>query len=368
MGLTSDDKERYSRQIALKQFGEEAQHKLLQAKVLVVGAGGLGCPALQYLASAGVGNIGVVDDDNVSLSNLHRQILYTTKDVNLPKASMAAGALLALNPHITVKAFPIRLSTSNALELIANYDIIMDGTDNFASRYLINDACVLLKKPLIYGSIYQFEGQVAVFNVAHNKKLLSANYRDLFPEQPNNNEVPNCNEAGVIGVLPGIIGTMMANECIKLITGIGNLLINKLLIYNSLNNQILELDITPKEETIKLIPTDAEAFKATQYSFSCEVEHIFEDVGLKDFLRLMQEEDSIVIDVREIGEKPIITSFQHINIPMSVLKKEKQTITQKKILVFCHAGIRSVDAAQFLSDGKNKVYNLKGGIIRYNIQ
>lgn len=363
--INNNNKERYSRQIALKHFGELAQQKLLQAKVLVIGAGGLGCPALQYLAAAGIGNIGIVDDDIVSLSNLHRQILYTTNDIGLPKAAKAAGALLALNPDITLNAYPIRLDTSNALELIKNYDIVIDGTDNFASRYLINDACVLLHKPLIYGSIYQFEGQVAVFNVVSERNIVSANYRDLFPQQPDNDEVPNCSEVGVIGVLPGIIGTMMANECIKLIAGIGNPLINKLLIYNTLTNQTFEMDIAPKEETIHLIPSNEEAFKNTQYSFSCEAVHSFEDVGIKDFLKLMKEEDTIVIDVREEGEKPIITSFEYVNVPMSILKQQKQDFSQKNILVFCHAGIRSVDAALYLSNGKNKVYNLKGGIIRW---
>ena len=367
MQLNSEDKERYSSQIALKQFGEEAQQKLLQSKVLVVGAGGLGCPVLQYLAAAGVGNIGIVDDDTVSLSNLHRQVLYNTKDVDSPKAAMAADALLALNPTIIVKAFPVRIDNSNALELIDAYDIVIDGTDNFATRYLINDACVLLKKPLIYGSIYQFEGQVAVFNVMNVDGIASANYRDLFPHQPAPDEVPNCSEAGVIGVLPGMIGTMMANECIKLITGIGNLLVNKLFIYNTLSNQTYEMEIVAKEEANRLIAVDEATFKATQYSFSCQVEHHFEDVGIKDFLKLMKEKDTVVIDVREIGEKPIITSFEHVNIPMSVLKKQEQSINQKNILVFCHAGIRSVDAAKYLSNSKNKVYNLKGGIIRYNI-
>ena len=367
MQLNSDDKERYSRQIALKQFGEAAQKKLLQSKVLVVGAGGLGCPVLQYLAAAGVGNIGIVDDDTVSLSNLHRQILFSTNDVGLQKAEKAANILLALNPTITVNAFPLRLDNSNALELIKEYDIIIDGTDNFATRYLINDACVLLQKPLIYGSIYQFEGQVAVFNVMNDNGVASANYRDLFPHQPAPEDVPNCSEAGVIGVLPGIIGAMMANECIKWITGIGSLLVKKLFIYNTLSNQTYEMEIVAKQETNKLIPANEDSFKAAQYSFSCEVEHTFEDVGIKDFLSLMQEEDTVVIDVREIGEKPIVTSFEHINIPMSVLKNQEQSINQKNILVFCHAGIRSVDAAKYLSNGKNKVYNLKGGIIRYNI-
>ena len=368
INLNNNDKERYSKQISLKLFGELAQEKLLQSKVLVIGAGGLGCPVLQYLTAAGVGSIGIVDDDTVSLSNLHRQILYTTKDIGLSKSSLAATTLKELNPNININAFNLRLDNSNALSLIKDYDVIIDATDNFASRYLINDACVLLKKPLIHGSIYQFEGQVAIFNVLDENNIPSTNYRDLFPNHPKENEVPNCNDAGVLGVLPGIIGTMMANECIKLITGIGNPLINQLLIFNLLTNQSYFMDIKPEKETIDLIPADEEAFKSTHYSYSCETEHGYQDIGIKDFMELMKEEDTIVIDVREKGELPIITSFKHINIPMSILKNEKTIIKQKNILLFCHAGIRSVDAVNYLSNGKNKVYNLKGGIIRHNIQ
>jgi len=368
MELNNHVKERYSRQIALKQFGETAQHKLLQSKVLVIGAGGLGCPILQYLAAAGVGIIGVVDDDIVTLSNLHRQVLFSTNMIGLSKATAAVNALKQLNPTISIKSFPVRLNTENAIELIKEYDIIVDATDNFASRYMINDACVLLQKPLIYGSIYQFEGQVAVFNVLEENKLASANYRDLFPIKPNKSEVPNCNEAGVIGVLPGIIGIMMANECIKLITCIGTVLINKLVVYNMLTNQTFEMEITPNSTTKQLIPIDETAFETNHYEDTCQAENAFEDVGIQEFLELMKVEDTVVIDVREKGEKPFINSFPHINIPMSELKKKVPTITQRNILVFCHAGIRSVDAAQYLSDGKNNVYNLKGGIIRYNIQ
>ncbi len=368
MELNSNDKERYSRQIALKQFGETAQLKLLQSNVLVIGAGGLGCPILQYLAAAGVGHIGVVDDDIVTLSNLHRQVLFSTNTIGISKATAAVKVLKRLNPAISIQAFPVRLNNGNAFELIKDFGIVIDATDNFASRYLINDACVLLGKPLIYGCIYQFEGQVAVFNVQDENKQLSANYRDIFPSQPEKGEVPNCNEAGVIGVLPGMIGMMMANECIKLITGIGNILINKLVIYSMLTNNTFEMEITPNPDTKHLIPTDEKAFKATQYPDSCQTENAFEDVGIKEFLQLMEVEDTVVIDVREIGEKPIITSFPHINIPMSELKKQVPTITQGNILVFCHAGIRSEDAANLLSNGINRVYNLKGGIIRYNIQ
>jgi len=227
---------------------------------------------------------------------------------------------------------------------------------------------VLLKKPLIYGCIYQFEGQVAVFNVLDENNIPSANYRDLFPHQPKENEVPNCSEAGVIGVLPGIIGTMMANECIKLITGIGNVFINRLLLFTTLTNRTLDIELLPKKETLALIPANEAAFKATTYAFSCEAEPSFEDVNIKEFLRLLQEEDTIAIDVREVGEKPVITSFAHVNIPMSTLKTQQLDIPNKNILVFCHAGVRSVEAAKYLANGTNKIYNLKGGIIRYNIQ
>ena len=363
--LNNEDKQRYIRQISLKSFGCSAQQKLLNAKVLVIGAGGLGCPVLQYLVAAGVGTIGIVDDDVVSLSNLHRQVLFQTSDIGLPKAEKAVEALNKLNPTINIKGFNVRLENSNALDLCKSYDIIIDGTDNFSTRYLINDAAFLLKKPVVYGSIYQFEGQVAIFNLIDEKNIPSTNYRDLFPKQPVENEVPNCNEVGVIGVLPGIIGTMMANECIKLITGMGNLLVNKLLIYNTLTFQTYEMEISPKKETKDLMPADEHEFSTTSYSFSCATEHDYEDVGMEIFKSLMNEEDTIIIDVREIGERPIIKSFKHINIPMSVLKKDKPIIKQKNILIFCHAGIRSVDAARYLSNGKNKVYNLKGGIIRW---
>lgn len=365
MTLDNNSKERYSRQILLQQFGEAAQLKLLNTKVLVVGAGGLGCPVLQYLTAAGVGMIGIVDDDVVTLSNLHRQILFSTNDIGLPKTERAAAVLKQLNPAVSINTYQFKITNQNALELISEYDIVIDGTDNFAARYLINDACVLKKKPLIYGSIYQFEGQVAVFNAPTESLAASANYRDLFPNQPTEQEIPSCNEAGVIGVLPGIIGMMMANECIKLITGIGVPLINRLIIYNALNNSIFETAISTKKETGNLIPVDEKAFKAKQYLFTCSPENVFVDVDAEVFDSLMTKENTIVIDVREIGEKPVVSAFKHINIPMSVLIKEKPFIQQKNILVFCHSGIRSANAALLLANGSNKVYNLKGGIIRW---
>jgi len=192
--------ERYSRQLILKEFGEPAQQKLLQAKVLVVGAGGLGCACLQYLAAAGLGSIGIIDNDKVALHNLHRQVLYTVNDIGLPKAEQAARALQQLNPDIDIRAFNERLTVHNAIGLFREYDIIIDGTDNFSSRYMINDACVLTGKPLIYGAVSKFEGQVAIFNcsIQHNERPV--NYRDLFPQPPAAGEIDNCAEAGVLGV------------------------------------------------------------------------------------------------------------------------------------------------------------------------
>jgi adenylyltransferase/sulfurtransferase len=239
--------ERYQRQIILKGFGEEGQQKLLQAKVLVIGAGGLGCPALQYLAAAGVGTIGIVDDDVISLSNLHRQVLYTPDDIDHPKVEVAASKLRQLNPDVNIYPYRIRLEKSNAFEIIRQYDLLIDGTDNFASRYMINDACFLLNKPLIYGAVSQYEGEVAVFSPHFLMgSTRGVNYRDLFPNPPKDGEVLNCAEAGVLGVLPGIIGTMQAAEAIKLITGIGTPLMNKLLTYNVLSQEIYEVSLPSK--------------------------------------------------------------------------------------------------------------------------
>ncbi|MNQ02571.1 putative adenylyltransferase/sulfurtransferase MoeZ [compost metagenome] len=220
---------RYNRQMMLPEIGDLGQEKLKKAKVLVIGAGGLGCPILQYLATAGVGTIGIVDFDKIELHNLHRQILYTENQVGQTKASTAKSVLETLNPLIQVLAIEEKLSIENAVQIIQNFDVIVDGSDNFATRYLVNDTCVALKKSLIYGSILKFEGQMAVFN--HNG---TKNLRDLFPEPPNPKDVPNCNLNGVMGTLPGIIGTMMAHETLKLIMDLPTLE-NELVLFNTLN-------------------------------------------------------------------------------------------------------------------------------------
>src|SRR4026208_639604 len=293
--------ERYHRQIILPEFGEQGQQKLISAKVLVIGAGGLGCPALQYLTAAGVGTIGIVDDDVVALNNLHRQVLYSVNDIGLSKAERAADILRQLNPTIKISAYNERLTTQNTLTLFDEFDIIIDGTDNFSTRYMINDACVLLNKPLVYGAISQFEGQVSVFNHQPlNESNKAVNYRDLFPDPPKDGEVLNCAEAGVLGVLPGIIGTMMANETIKLITGIGEPLINQLLTYNALNNQVYILNLSARKETRSLIPKNKKEFLQIDYEWLCASPVQQAEVDSDIFNGMVAKGNIDVIDVREL--------------------------------------------------------------------
>ncbi|MFA9186992.1 HesA/MoeB/ThiF family protein [Flavobacterium sp. FBOR7N2.3] len=227
---------RYNRQVILPEIGDEGQGKLKKAKVLVIGAGGLGCPILQYIATAGVGTIGIVDFDKIEIHNLHRQILYTEDQIGLPKATTAKATVEKLNPLITVQAFEEKLTTENTSKIIADFDIIVDGSDNFSTRYLVNDTCVTLGKSLVYGSILGFEGQIAVFNHQGSKNL-----RDLFPEPPNPKDVPNCSFNGVLGTLPGMIGTMMAHETLKLIIGLPSLK-NELILFKTLDWSFVKLN------------------------------------------------------------------------------------------------------------------------------
>jgi len=360
--------ERYQRQILLKGFGLEGQLKLLQAKVLVVGAGGLGCPALQYLVAAGVGTIGIVDEDIVSITNLHRQILFTVDDIGLPKSSTAKERLAKLNPEISITAYNERLTTNNALAIIKDYDIVIDATDNFSSRYLINDACVLLNKPIVYGAVSQFEGQVAILNYHSTTSIASANYRDLFPKPPIDGEVLNCAEAGVLGVLPGIIGSMQASETIKLITGIGTPLVNTVLTYHSLSNQLYEIEIVAKAITRSLIPANASDFIKMDYEWFCSSTNNKFEIDIENFNRMANSADVEIIDVRELGETPIPTDFSFIQIPLSQFNKNIATIKKETIIVFCQSGKRSLQAAQILFDtfGETKIiYSLKGGITEW---
>lgn len=259
---------RYQRQITLQGFGIEAQEKLTNAKVLVIGAGGLGCPILQYLVAAGVGRIGIVDKDQVTLSNLNRQVLFGQNDVGGNKANIAAIKLASLNDLVKIQAYQQNCDQAFAIEHFPNYDIVVDATDNFATRYLINDACVLLGKPLAFGAVSQFEGQVAVFNVM--KDGLALNYRDLFPEPPKEGEVLSCTDGGVLGVLSGMIGVMQAIEVIKIIAGIGNVLANQMLIYNALTNTNYIMQLEKHEDSSRQMPTNIENFMKINYECLCQ--------------------------------------------------------------------------------------------------
>ncbi|HEY2720771.1 MAG TPA: HesA/MoeB/ThiF family protein [Chitinophagaceae bacterium] len=363
--------ERYGRQMILRHFGQAGQEKLSQAKILVIGAGGLSCPALQYLAAAGIGKIGIVDDDIVALSNLHRQTLYNVNDIGSSKAERAADALRKMNPEIVTISYNERLTNQNALVILDEYDIIIDGTDNFSSRYMINDACVLLNKPFVYGAVSQFQGQLAIFNYKKTKSDKSVNYRDLFPGPLKENEVLNCAEAGVLGVLPGIIGTMQANETIKLITGIGTPLINRLLTYNALNNHVYELELNTRQETRSLIPEDENAFLQMDYDWLCGTGDVPYEIDFSLFNEMLTSGNIDVIDVRELNETPAINEFISLRIPFNQLHENMSLVKSDTIVMICQSGKKSLQAAKELKTifGTSKeIFSLRGGIIQWKQQ
>ncbi len=357
--------DRYKRQIQLSEFGLASQEKLLKARVLVIGAGGLGCPALQYLVAAGVGNIGIIDYDVVDISNLQRQVLYTVDDVGKSKAETAATKLNELNPEIDIRTYNLQLSNKNALELISGYDLVVDGSDNFATRYLVNDACVILDKPLVYGAVLRFEGQVGVFNLADKESKKKTNYRDLFPEPPDPLTILSCNEAGVLGVLPGIIGTMQATEAIKIITGIGIPLCNKIISYNALHNSFYDFEVIPYVKSGMEYPKSESEFLNFNYEWFCNSHTNLHEISAEEFDFLRKNEKIAIIDVREKGELPEVDEFSFTLIPLSEFESLVSTIsTDKKIVIFCKSGKRSLKAVKILSETypDSKVYSLSGGI------
>ncbi|AUS04054.1 HesA/MoeB/ThiF family protein [Pseudotamlana carrageenivorans] len=349
---------RYNRHIILSEIGQEGQDKISKAKVLAIGAGGLGCPILQYLAAAGVGTIGIIDFDTVDLSNLQRQILFGNASIGKNKALAAKERLSDLNADITINTYPERLRHQNALELFEQYDIIVDGSDNFETRYLVNDACVITNKPLVFGSIFKFEGQVSVFNYQNGPS-----YRCLFPNPPEKGAVPNCSEIGVIGVLPGIIGTMQANEVLKIILGIGNVLSGQLLCYNALTLQNTILKINRSESTIESVLKDKTNFQKQHINMGCKVptENIsIYDVSLGDDIQF--------IDVREDHEQPKIEAVSVTYVPLSELEEDYINIDpSKKAYVFCQAGIRSEHAVERLQElGITNCFSLMEGAAEIN--
>ena len=346
---------RFDRQYILNGFGIEGQKKLRNASVLMVGAGGLGCPALLYLAAAGVGRIGVIDGDIVNVSNLNRQVLFGEKDLGKNKAEQAVRHFQDKYSDITWEIFPEFLTVQNAQELIADYDLVIDGTDNFPTRYLINDACLLHEKPFVFGAIYQHEGQVSVFNLGEN----ACNYRDVHPEMPGPTEIPNCAETGVLGVLPGIIGNLMALEAIKVLSGYGQPLKNRMLYFNSLTSQTYEVEVTPKAESSA--PDSWAVLENTDYQQACGA---VKEMTWKEAMGKMNQNVAFV-DVRELDELPPLVCTGLMKLPMSVIESQLDKLEDaEQILIFCQSGMRSQKAAQLLSETypDKAVFSIKGGI------
>ena len=358
--------------MVLQDFGVEKQLKLKQAKILMVGAGGLGSPALLYLTAAGVGTIGIIDSDTLEISNLQRQILYTVNDIGKNKAEAAIERLTLLNPLIDLRCYPLRLTAFNALEILPDYDVIIDGTDNFATRYLINDACVLLNKPFVYASILQYEGQAAVFNLKNKAGVFSANYRDVFPEPPSGDSIPNCEQAGVLGVLPGLLGCIQANEAIKIITGIGEPLSNTLLLLDSATMQQSLITIVnhhTRDKIKTLIDYEDFCGISAQKSKSLNDKSLtMKEVTVQELKNLKDSRvDFQLIDVREPHEYDICNLDGEL-IPMSDIPNNVDKISKdKQVVLHCRSGKRSGDMLLWLekNHGFKNIYNLKGGILAW---
>ena len=366
--FTKEELNRYSRHLILPDVGEEGQLRLKNAKVLVVGAGGLGAPLLLYLSAAGVGKIGVVDDDVVEDSNLQRQVLFTTDDIGFSKAERAKERLKKLNPHVEIIVYNTRLTSENALEIISEFEIVADGTDNFPTRYLVNDACILLNKVNVYASIFQFEGQVSVFNYSKALDEEKPNYRDIFPEPPPPGMVPSCAEGGVLGVLPGMIGSIQANEVIKIIIGIGDILSGKLLILDALTmeTRIISFDIPDQRTSIEHL---------IDYEDFCNIEASKDDpqkmneLTVTEFKALIDSGEAYqLIDVREPHEFEI-AEMGGILIPMGQIPEHINDISKDiKVVFHCRSGVRSAQVINYLQQNHrfNNLYNLKGGILAWS--
>jgi molybdopterin/thiamine biosynthesis adenylyltransferase/rhodanese-related sulfurtransferase len=364
--LSKEELARYSRHIIIPEFNIEGQKKLKAAKVLVIGTGGLGSPMLLYLAAAGVGTIGIVDFDVVDDSNLQRQVLYSVKDVGRPKVEAAKERILGLNPHINVIAYNEHLSSKNALEIFKDYDVVADGTDNFPTRYLVNDACVLTGIPNVYASIFRFDGQVSLFNYNNGP-----NYRDLYPEPPPPGLVPSCAEGGVLGVLPGIIGSLQANEVIKVITGIGETLSGRLFAFDALNFSTKIFKIG-KDKSNPLNGENPTIKELIDYQQFCGIVPDIINENVKEItvqelkLKMDAKEDFQLIDVREKHEYNFVNLGAEL-IPLNtVLDNIEKFSRDKQVIVHCKGGVRSAKAIQALEEkGFNNLYNLKGGIVAY---
>jgi sulfur-carrier protein adenylyltransferase/sulfurtransferase len=366
--LTKDDYERYSRHLILPEVGMEGQKRLKAASVLCIGTGGLGSPLLLYLAAAGIGRIGIVDFDVVDTSNLQRQVIHGTSWVGKPKIESAKNRIHEINPHCQVDLYETRLSSENALDIIRPYDIVVDGTDNFPTRYLVNDACVLLDKPNVYGSIFRFEGQATVFNYEGGP-----NYRDLYPEPPPPGMVPSCAEGGVLGILPGMIGIIQATETVKIILGNGTTLSGRLVLYNALDMKFRELKLRPnpiRPVIEKLI--DYEQFCGIPQAQAEEAKQQMEiqEMTVKELKALLDSgaKDFVLLDVRNPHEYEIARIPGSVLVPLPDIEngdgvaKVKELLNGHRLIAHCKMGGRSAKALGILKEAGITGTNVKGGI------
>src|SRR2546430_10769671 len=361
---------RYSRHLILPDVGVPGQEKLKAARVLLIGAGGLGSPAALYLAAAGVGTLGLVDFDNVDVTNLQRQILHGTKDVGRPKLVSARERIADVNPHVRLETYETALTSKNALDILSGYDIVVDGTDNFATRYLVNDACVLLGKPNVYGSIFRFEGQASVFALPDGPC-----YRCPFPEPPPPGLVPSCAEGGVLGVLPGLVGTIQAMETIKLILGAGDSLVGRLLLFDALGMKFRELKLR-KNPDCPMCGKNRTIHQLIDYFEFCGVrgeEAPAPDLQVPEMTprelkaRMDRGDDLYILDVREPHEYQICNIRGHL-LPLGELPRRVHELdSSHEIVAHCRSGKRSAEAVDFLRKaGFRKIHNLKGGILAWS--
>ncbi len=365
--ITQEEYQRYGRHIVIPEVGIEGQRKLKSARVLVIGTGGLGSPASLYLAAAGVGTIGLIDFDVIDLSNLHRQILYTENDIGRSKVQTAKKRLLNANPNTIIKTYEESLTSANALDIFKDYDVIVDGTDNFPTRYLTNDACVILGKPNVYASIFRFEGQTTVFDAKRGPC-----YRCLYPRPPPPGLVPSCAEGGVLGVLPGVIGLIQATETIKLILGKGDSLIGRLLVYEALSMTFEELKIK-KNLKCPVCGPNPEITHLIDYDEFCGIRKQVEPLSvmpreLDDEMK--QGKRIVLLDVREPYEYDIVHLENSKLIPLGELSNRVSELNSADdIVAYCHSGARSAMATDFLrSMGYKKVRNLEGGVEAWAVQ
>ncbi len=375
--FSKDEINRYSRHLIIPDFNIDGQRKLKAGKVLVVGGGGLGSPLLQYLAAAGVGKIGIVDYDIVDDTNLQRQVLYGVDSVGKLKVEEAAKRITSLNPHIEVVTYNTMLTSDNALEIIQDYDIVADGTDNFPTRYLVNDACVLLGKVNVYASIFRFEGQVSVFNYEYTDGSRGPNYRDLFPTPPPPGLVPSCAEGGVIGVLPGIIGSLQALEVIKVLSQVGDPLAGRLFLFDALSFETRTMKVRkdPKNPLTGAHPTQTTLIDYVQFCGAPQVEGERDDstrpvksINVHTLKKLLDQGEEVqIVDVRDPHEYDIVNIAGEL-IPLGDISKQTDKIARdKQVIVHCRSGVRSAKAIRLLEEqyGFDNLYNLEGGILAY---